>query len=1326
LAFCLAPRAFISFMIYRIGRATRTIIIGSVLFAALALTVMRLLLPEVEAYRAELEDKVGEVLGAPVKIGSLRAHISGFRPELILADIQVSADTGSSPAIQLKEIRVGVDLLESLWSRGFLSALRVSLVGAKLGIVRKADGSLAVTGLKSGGEPPLWLLQGRHYEMLQSEVVWRNEINGNTPLTFSDVDIAIENNPGENRRRLHVLLALPEELGQSLRLSMDAAGNIFAPGGINGRLYAEGKGISLAALSGGRLPEGLQVVAGTADFKLWSEWDKSRLTALLGDVSAAQGKLHNAAKETLNIETFAAKFRWRRAADYWQLQVKDVYLASGEMLWNGDAFNVRAFVNGEDAIVEKAAAFIPRLNISAISRLALFSGQLNAVLERILRQLKPSGTLQNLALFIEPERQRYAFSGGFSDLGWSSLDGLPAVKQLSGSVKGSEQGGEVQLATQAGQIEFPGLFRAAIPVSRLAGNLRWRQTPQQWQISSAMLEVDAPDIETKSRLLLQIPKGAEPVFMDLQTAFKNGKDVTQAKKYFPVGIMDAEVVAWLDRAFVAGEVIEGGGLLRGNLKDFPFTGHQGVFEVLFAARGLELKVHPEWPNIKGIDAEVQFLQGALQAGISSGETEGLQIGQAAGSIASLGDSVHLLLKGNVSGSVQQGLNYLQKTPLRDTVNPVLEFIAAQGASDADLDLQIPLTETATAKVNGAVHLRNAELTVLPLNVQVGAIKGDLKFNERGLYAQGIKAQALGDKVAADIIQSGGQPPRLSPPGASYRGPRSTAIGAGQTVLRLDGRVAVKNLAEAFPNQHWSAAQGQADYRLRLGFPGTGEQPASLELTSDLQGLALDWPGTLKKTARQTRLLRARFGFPEGALLPVTINYGDELLAALYIDKQNKSLFSGDILLTQGSTPLDAKHDTGQWAAIGAEQAKLSMQPGLTVGVKRPDFDIDPWLNAVSQNGDAGGPANLPRSVTIETQHLRWQNNDLGPLTLQLQLLDGRWQGALKSGFAKGNISAPVHFAHTEKLVLDMQTLNLSSLEALQLQGDALSPLDMPELQINSRRLLWKSVNLGEMNLRAVAVANGLDFSTVEVRGEDGYLNLTGHWQTSGKQSFSEAKGALRSEAWGKLLARLDIFQDMQDTPGQIDFTLHWAGAPYQASFAGLQGIADADLGEGRLLGVNPGVGRVLGILALDQWKRRLQLDFSDAYAEGLTYNRIKGHFELAGGYAFTDNLTIEAVPAKIEVKGKTGLAARDWDQLVIVSPKTSAALPIAGTIAGKLITGAASLVADEAFVEELKHISSAAYQVKGKWGAAEITPLPESDGLLRKVWTGMTDFSWLK
>lgn len=1275
-------------MIYRIGRMTRTFIIVSVLFAALALTAIRLLMPQVKAYRNELEAKVGEALGAPVRIGNLHAHIAGFRPELVLADISVAATAGPAPAIQLQEIRLGVDLLESIMTRRFLSAMHVTLVGAKLGVFRKADGSIAVTGFKGEGDAPLWLLQGRHYEVLQSEVVWHDEKDAAPPQTFRDVDIFIENYHAEKRRLIHVFLDLPKDLGQSLRLSMDASGNIFAPGGINGRLYVEGKQVNLSNLFAGHTPEGLTVTAGAADLKLWSDWHKSRMTILLGQLRATQVKLLGAENEILDINTLGANFRWLREAESWQLQVKNLQIDAGNLQWHNEAFRLSAVVGGVDEGVQQIAALFPRLHIADLTRLALFSRQLKAPLAHSLQRFKPSGTLQNVSLLVEPEKQHYSFRGNFAQLGWSAWDNVPAVQRLTGFIEGNEQGGRVRLASRNGQIDFPRLFREAMPISRLSGMLQWRQMPDMWELSGAMLELDTPDIETKNRLLLQIPKGSEPVFIDLQTAFGNVKDIGQAKKYLPSKIMDGEVVGWLDHALITGTVPEGAALLRGNLKDYPFNAHEGVFEVLFTAYGGELHVHPEWPHIKNITADVRFLQSELQADIHGGESEGLQIGQATASIVSLQNSNHVVLNGKVGGDLQNASAYLQKTPLRDTINPVLEFMKAKGASDADLNLQIPLSEKASAKVNGILHFSNAELSVLPLQLPVQGVKGDLLFNEQGVSARGIKAKALGSKVAADIVQSG-----------------------EQTVVRLDGSIAVDNLASTLPSPYWSAAHGQAAYQLRLAFPGIGQQPASLDLTSNLQGLALDLPGTLQKKAGQPRSLSIEFGFPEGVLLPMAVNYSNELRASVYIDKQSKSLYSADVLLTQQGSN---------------DATVLSAQPGVTIGVKRQDFAIDPWLQATSQAGDLSSKADVLRALTIKTQHLRWQGNDLGESNIELQKREGRWQGAIISSFAAGNISLPQHFSHTEKLVLDLQMLNLSPLADLHSQGEAPSPLNWPGLQINSHKVLWRSVNLGALNLRAEPTVNGLDFSEVVLHAPDKNLQLAGRWQASGKHSFSEAKGWLHCDALGNLLAQLDIVQDMQETAGKIDFTLHWNGAPYQVNFANLQGIVSADFEEGRMLGVNPGIGRVLGILALDQWKRRLQLDFSDAYAEGLTYNRIKGRFELVDGYALTDDLTIEAVPAKIEIKGKTGLVAHDWDQLVIVTPKTSAALPIAGTIAGKLITGAASLVAEESFVEELKHFASAAYAVKGKWGAAEITPLPESDGVLRKVWTGMTDFSWLK
>jgi len=52
------------------------------------------------------------------------------------------------------------------------------------------------------------------------------------------------------------------------------------------------------------------------------------------------------------------------------------------------------------------------------------------------------------------------------------------------------------------------------------------------------------------------------------------------------------------------------------------------------------------------------------------------------------------------------------------------------------------------------------------------------------------------------------------------------------------------------------------------------------------------------------------------------------------------------------------------------------------------------------------------------------------------------------------------------------------------------------------------------------------------------------------------------------------------------------------------------------------------MLALAQWIKRAQLDFSDVYKEGLTFNTIKGHFDLLNGIASTHDLVVDAIPAK--------------------------------------------------------------------------------------------------
>jgi uncharacterized protein YhdP len=103
----------------------------------------------------------------------------------------------------------------------------------------------------------------------------------------------------------------------------------------------------------------------------------------------------------------------------------------------------------------------------------------------------------------------------------------------------------------------------------------------------------------------------------------------------------------------------------------------------------------------------------------------------------------------------------------------------------------------------------------------------------------------------------------------------------------------------------------------------------------------------------------------------------------------------------------------------------------------------------------------------------------------------------------------------------------------------------------------------------------------------------------------------------------------------------------------------------------------------------------------------------------TDDLVVDAVPAKISIVGETDFVNRTVDHVVTVTPKSADAVPIAGTIMGKF---AALIDKTITGTEHEGFFFGSQYLVKGSWENAEIMTLHEKEGLLQKTWSGITDF----
>jgi uncharacterized protein YhdP len=134
-----------------------------------------------------------------------------------------------------------------------------------------------------------------------------------------------------------------------------------------------------------------------------------------------------------------------------------------------------------------------------------------------------------------------------------------------------------------------------------------------------------------------------------------------------------------------------------------------------------------------------------------------------------------------------------------------------------------------------------------------------------------------------------------------------------------------------------------------------------------------------------------------------------------------------------------------------------------------------------------------------------------------------------------------------------------------------------------------------------------------------------------------------------------------------------------------------------LVEVEPGAGRVLGLLSIAQLPRRMMLDFRDLFSKGFAFNRIDGHVRVDQGKARSDNLKIDGPAAQIRISGATDLHAQTFDQTVEVLPKAGNLLTVAGAIAGGPVGAAIGAAANAVLNKPLGQMAARTYRVTGPW-----------------------------
>jgi uncharacterized protein YhdP len=264
-------------------------------------------------------------------------------------------------------------------------------------------------------------------------------------------------------------------------------------------------------------------------------------------------------------------------------------------------------------------------------------------------------------------------------------------------------------------------------------------------------------------------------------------------------------------------------------------------------------------------------------------------------------------------------------------------------------------------------------------------------------------------------------------------------------------------------------------------------------------------------------------------------------------------------------------------------------------------------------------------------------------------------------------------------------------------GPEIDPSKIPPLSLDVADFRLGDARLGGAILRTRPQAGGLHVDRLQTRAPGQRIDIAGDWTGRGGNARTHLSSTLDSDDFGALLTALGYGGQLARGQGKAQLDASWSGAPAAFRLQALSGTLKLGVRDGQLTEVEPGAGRVLGLLSLAQLPRRLTLDFHDFFSKGFAFDKLEGDVRIDGGQARTDNLVINGPAAELRITGTTDLAAQQFDQTIDVFPKAGNLLTVAGALAGGPVGAAIGAAANAVLKKPLGRLASKTYRVTGPW-----------------------------
>jgi uncharacterized protein YhdP len=316
-----------------------------------------------------------------------------------------------------------------------------------------------------------------------------------------------------------------------------------------------------------------------------------------------------------------------------------------------------------------------------------------------------------------------------------------------------------------------------------------------------------------------------------------------------------------------------------------------------------------------------------------------------------------------------------------------------------------------------------------------------------------------------------------------------------------------------------------------------------------------------------------------------------------------------------------------------------------------------------------------------------------------------WASFKKTGPIELNLT---FFKCDLNAALNNASSELSSVEVSKVK--ALPALFKQAIHLKSQSTWIRSYFVGKIDIQANPEAEGWRITNLSAERPNFRLNATGLWSI--QDDKSTLSGTIESPHIGNLLNDWEAGgTNLKEGRMETDFSIQWPGGPANFAKENLFGEANVNIRNGRLLGVDVGLGRLLGLLSVDNLKRRLQLDFRDVFKKGFVFDKAEAKLGLEGETWFLKWANVKAPIADLVLKGSTNMKTQALSLFIKAVPKSaSSGVPVAAAIAGGPALGAGLWVFDKVFMGTQNRKSAGIfYEVTGTWDKPVVSKVSSLD-----------------